>query len=228
MGLKKEEFTSFEIQDMDGNRLFYTDSGFDFPKMYDSNDNLIENLLMIKGRNLPEIDGNNYIYVIALKKNGDRVKYKTSVSVSSCFQMNIVLRPDMAELMQERRRYFKIKTNERAFVTFVVHSDDSTVQLEPPAEIYIKDINVGGVFFVCVNPEMKFSKGDKIMIVLGLSGSRLELMSEVLRAQPLAEPPDVGYGCRFMSITHAQEEIISRYIYKLQFEMLQKERSLRD
>ena len=34
----------------------YTESNFDFPIMYDLNDNIIDNMLMIKGRKMPEID----------------------------------------------------------------------------------------------------------------------------------------------------------------------------
>ncbi len=228
MGLKKEDFTSFEITDLDGSRLYYTDSNFDFPVMYDQFDNLVENLLMIKGKNLPEIRSDKYVYVIATHKNGDRTRYRTAISVSSVFQMNIQLNADRAEEMEERRRYFKIKTNERAYVTFTVDSEDNTHALEPPAEICIKDINVGGVFFVSFVGNHTFEKGEKAMIVLSLGGRRLELMSEILREQPLTEPPEKGYGCRFINLSRAQEEIISRYIYNLQFEMLQKERSLRD
>ena len=56
MSYKKEDFTSFEITSLDGERLMYTESNFDFPIMYDLNDNIIDNMLMIKGRKMPEID----------------------------------------------------------------------------------------------------------------------------------------------------------------------------
>ncbi len=228
MSLRKEDFTSFEITDLDGNRLYFTDSNFDFPVMYDQFDNLVENLLMIKGKKLPEIRKDQYIYVIATHKNGDRTRYMSIITVSSAYQLNIPLNPDKAEEMEERRRYFKIKTNERAYITFTVDKDENTHALEPPAEICIKDINVGGVLFVNFVGNHEFQTGDKAMIVLSLNGRRLELMSEILREQPLAEPTQKGYGCRFINLTRTQEEIISRYIYNLQFEMLQKERSMRD
>lgn len=48
LSYKKEEFTSFEITSLDGERLFYTENNFDFPIMYDMNDNIIDNMLMIK------------------------------------------------------------------------------------------------------------------------------------------------------------------------------------
>jgi hypothetical protein len=117
LSYKKEDFTSFEITSLDGERLMYTESNFDFPIMYDLNDNIIDNMLMIKGRKMPEIDTSQYVYVIARMRDGDRYRYKTNVSVSTDRQLNVILRPDKAELLEERRRYFKIKTNERAFIT---------------------------------------------------------------------------------------------------------------
>ena len=66
-------------------------------------------------------------------------------------------------------------------------------------------------------------------MIVGLSGTRLELTAEVLREQEIAsQEADTGYGCRFIGVSHSQEETISRYIYKLQFEMLQKSREKRD
>lgn len=228
MSLKKEDFTSFDLQTLEGASLFSTNSDYDFPEMYDRDGNQMENVLVIKGRNLPDIDRGKYIYVIATKKSGTRLKFKTAVSLSARFQINIKLDPDKAELMEERRRFFKIKTNEKAYITFVLHEDENTIQLEPPAEILVKDMNVGGAFFVCINPATQFLQSDKVMIVLALAGEKLELMSEVLRVQPINDESGCGYGCRFIDMNGRQEELISRYIYKLQYEMLQKERSLRD
>lgn len=231
LSYKKEEFASFEITSLDGQRLYYTDSNFDFPLMYDSDDNVIDNMLMIKGKRLPELSCSDYVYVVATMRGGDRYRYKTAISVSTEFQINVILRPDKAELLEERRRYFKIKTNERAFITLRTQEDDEKPNpLDPPAEICIRDINVGGVFFVCADNRRSFAKGDKLMMVLNLSGTRMELGAEVLREQKTAdnEETQVGYGCRFTGVSRSQEETISRYIYKLQFEMLQKSREKRD
>jgi c-di-GMP-binding flagellar brake protein YcgR len=228
LSLTKDDFTSFEITDLDGSRLFYTESNFDFPVMYDSDDTLIENMLVIKGRKLPELPKTEYVYVVGTQKSGDRVRYHSTVRVSSEFQINIQMRPDTATIMEERRRYFKIKTNEKAYITFVVDSEENTTTLEPPAEIHITDINVGGIFFITYDMDADFKAGQKVMLVIGLDGKRLELTTEILRVQHLNTPPGRGYGCRFIGISRSQEEIISRYIYRLQFELLQKERSARD
>ena len=212
LSYKKEDFTSFEITSLDGERLMYTESNFDFPIMYDLNDNIIDNMLMIKGKRMPEIDTSQYVYVIARMRDGDRYRYKTNVSVSTDRQLNV------------------IKTNERAFITLrMQEGDDKPTPLDPPAEIYIKDINVGGVFFICTDARRHFAKGDKLLMIINLAGSRLELNAEVLRELAIdSQETDTGYGCRFIGVSHSQEETISRYIYKLQFEMLQKEREKRD
>ena len=230
LSYKKEDFTSFEITSLDGKKLFYTENNFDFPLMYDTNDNIIDNMLMIKGRRLPELDTSEYVYVIARMRDGDRYRYKTNISVSTDRQLNVLLRPDKAELLEERRKYFKIKTNERAFITLrTQEGSEKPVPLEPPAEIYIKDINVGGGFFICSDTRRHFAKGDRLLMIVGLSGTRLELTAEVLREQEItSQEADTGYGCRFIGVSHSQEETISRYIYKLQFEMLQKSRETRD
>ena len=225
LSLKKDDFISIEITDLDGNRLYFTDTNFDFPDMYDGFDNHIEDLIMIKGRKLPQIRSDTYIYVIGAMKNGDRMRYKTAVSMSSAFQMNIQLRADQGFVMEERRRYYKVKTNQRAYITLTVDSEENTRTLEPPAEILIKDINIGGIFFINEGPE-SFSKGDKLMLLLNLGGRRLELSAQILRIQTLADTDDKGYGCSFLDLTHSQEEAISRYVYNLQFELLQKERSV--
>ena len=65
LSYKKEEFASFEITSLDGQRLYYTDSNFDFPLMYDSDDSVIDNMLMIKGKRLPELSCSDYVYVVA-------------------------------------------------------------------------------------------------------------------------------------------------------------------
>ncbi|MBE6880018.1 MAG: PilZ domain-containing protein [Ruminococcaceae bacterium] len=228
MSLNKDDYLSFEITDLNGSRLFYTETNFDFPVMYDSDDMLIENMLVIKGRKLPLLPKTEYVYVVGTQKSGDRVRYHSTVRVSSEFQINIQLRPDTATVMEERRRYFKIKTNEKAYITFVVDEADNTTTLEPPVEIHITDINVGGIFFITYDMDADFKAGQKAMIVIGLDGKRLELTAEILRVQQLNAPPGRGYGCRFLGISRSQEEIISRYIYKLQFELLQKERSAKD
>ena len=104
LSYKKEDFTSFEITSLDGKKLFYTENNFDFPLMYDTNDNIIDNMLMIKGRRLPELDTSEYVYVIARMRDGDRYRYKTNISVSTDRQLNVLLRPDKAELLEERRK----------------------------------------------------------------------------------------------------------------------------
>ncbi len=230
MGYRKEQFTSFEFAATDGKRLFTADGNFDFPAVYDANGNPIENLLMIKGRRLPEIDSTTEIDVYATKKNGDRLRFRTFVSVSTDRQLNVVLDPAGAKTMEERRRFFKIKTDVRAFITLRSKDDPETlVSLEPPDEIRIKDINIGGVFFVCTNSLSRYTRGDRVMIIVRLEGVRMELNAEVLREQPIDSPQgETGYGCRFVSIKSSEEEAISRYIYKLQYELIQKARELAD
>ena len=100
MSLAKDDFTSFEITDLDGSRLFYTESNFDFPLIYDTDDTIIENMLVIKGRKLPELPKTEYVYVVGTQKSGARIRFHSSIRVSSEFQINVQLRPDTATVME--------------------------------------------------------------------------------------------------------------------------------
>lgn len=223
MALKKEDVLSVEIQSLNHETLFITDKSFDFPKVFDEYDNIVENVLMIKGKNLPELDRDKYIYVITFMKNGDRVQYKTTVSVSSYCQMNIILRPDQAQIMEERRRYFKIKTDEKGFITFITRGEE-TIRFPDPLRIYVKDLNLGGMFFTVEKSDIVFEKGDKLMAILNLQGSKLESVVEVLRVQELFDDQNHGYGSRFIRTTLPQEELISQFIYKQQLQARLKEK----
>ena len=76
-------------------------------------------------------------------RDGDRYRYKTNVSVSTDRQLNVILRPDKAELLEERRRYFKIKTNERAFITLrMQEGDDKPVPLLSLIHISLKFMKI--------------------------------------------------------------------------------------
>lgn len=215
MALIKDDILSVEILTLDNDVLYKTDKNFDFPKIYDESDNLIENFLMIKGKRLPELEKDEYIYVVCHMKNGDRIRYKTFVSVSSYCQMNIILRPDQAQVMEERRRFFKIKTCERGVATFITRGED-TIRLDPPVYIIVKDINIGGFLFTVENSSFQFEKGDKVMTLVRLGQEKLEAIVEILRSQQTEGDPAVNYGSRFVHTTFSQEEFITRYIYDIQ------------
>ena len=125
-------------------------------------------------------------------------------------QMNVlILKSNSTQVLEERRRYFKIKVNLSGRALFVVR-DEETIRFEEPASIGVNDINVGGIFMTC---GYEFQKDDCVCVDIELMDNyRLNTMAHVLRVQKSAEGDILGYGCSFESLTAAQEDAIGRYI----------------
>lgn len=201
-----------EVLDEKGNILITSEKGFSLPKDMSSEEDAI---IMIKGKGLPALDRNTIVSVVTTAKSADRIKYTGAVSVSTDTQMNIkVLHNNDTQLLQERRRYFKIKVNEHGRALFYVR-DDKTIRFDEPIGVVIKDINVGGIFIGCTDCE--FMDGDLICLDIFLSeDSVLNMAARVLRIQRDADGAIIGYGCEFHGITAAQEDAIGRFILKAQ------------
>lgn len=209
-----------EVLDEKGKVIVTSEKGFTLPKDMSSSEDAI---VMIKGKNLPELDRNTIVSVVTTSKSADRVRYSGAVSVSMETQMNIkILQSGDTQLLQERRRYFKIKVNERGRALFYVR-DEKTIRFDEPVEISVRDINVGGVFVICADYE--FMKDDLVCFDIDLNiDNPLNAAARVLRVQRGPDGGIAGYGCEFQGLTASQEDVISRFILKVQSEMHAKER----
>ena len=113
------------------------------------------------------------------------------------------------QLLEERRRYFKIKVDLKGRVLFLVRGGD-TIRFEEPVNIGIQDINVGGIF---MSSSYEFMQDDCVCVDVELNdGYRLNTMARVLRVQTGQDNEVLGYGCAFESLTAAQEDSIGKYI----------------
>lgn len=209
-----------EVLDEKGKVLVTSEKGFTLPKDMSSSEDAI---VMIKGKNLPELDRNTIVSVVTTSKSADRVRYSGAVSVSMETQMNIkLLQSGDTQLLQERRRFFKIKVNERGRALFYVR-DEKTIRFDEPVEISVKDINVGGVFVICSDYE--FMENDLVCFDIDLYiDNPLNAAARVLRVQRGPDGEVMGYGCEFQGLTASQEDVISRFILKVQSEMHARER----
>ena len=180
-----------------------------------------DSIVMIKGKNLPELDHNTIVTVIINTKSGDRIKYMGAVSVSMDTQMNIrIMQNNDSELLQERRRYFKLKIEEPGRFLFFVR-DEKTFRYDEPLPISILDINVGGVFLVV---DEQLLEDDLVCIEIDLfSDYPLNAAARVLRIQHNPDGSVMGYGCEFVGLTAAQQDYIGRFIHKVQSEMRKKQ-----
>lgn len=208
-----------EVLDEKGKLLLASEKGFTLPADMSSDEDAI---VMIKGRELPELERNAIVSVVTTAKSADRIKYMGAVAVSTETQLNIrILRNNDMQLLQERRRFFKIKVNEHGRALFYVR-DEKTVRFDEPVEVSVRDINVGGMFVFCSDYE--FMKDDMICFDIDLSTDvPLNMAARVLRVQRDADGTILGYGCEFQGATAAQEDIIGRFILKIQSQQRAKE-----
>lgn len=211
-----------EVLDEKGERILETDKNFVLPRSMSDEDSIV----MIKGRYLPELDYNRIVSVVTTTKGNDRIKYTGAVTMSIDSQLNIrILRNNDSQVLQERRRYYKIKVDEAGRILSVLR-DEETQTLDLPARIKVLDINVGGVFMTC--DQMEFEKQDIITLEVDLAHETLISEAKVLRVQRAQDGSILGYGCEFQGLTAAQEDIISRFIIKVQSKMRQQQAEKND
>lgn len=206
-----------EVLDEKNVRILETDKNFVLPRSMSDEDSIV----MIKGRNLPELDYNRIVSVVTTTKGNDRIKYTGAVTMSIDTQLNIrILRNNDSQVLQERRRFFKIKVDELGRILYFIRGEQ-TERLDIPARVKVLDINVGGVFITC--EQMEFEKDDIICLEVELAYENLISEAKVLRVQHAEDGTIRGYGCEFQGLTAAQEDLIGRFIMKVQSELRQKE-----
>lgn len=218
--LLANKIIKIDIVDASGAVALTSEKYFTFPtNLYSDEDSI----LIIKGRGLREFQKDERVSIIATEKTGDRTRYAGIVSVSLDTQLNIkLLKSGDSQLLQERRRYFKIKVQENGRALFFVRDED-TIRFDEPYSILVHDINIGGIFMSC---EYDFQIEDMVCLDIDLFVDyRLNAVVRVLRIQRDGEGEKLGYGCEFQGLTAAQEDYIGKYIYKAQFMQRQKEKA---
>lgn len=214
-----------EVLDETGKNIVSSEKNFVFPRNLNSDE---DSILIIKGKDLPELDRNQIVSIVSTTKSNDRIKYTGVVAVSMDRQMNIkILQNNETKVLEERRRFFKIKVDEKGRVLFYVRSE-KTVRFDEPVKISINDINVGGIFIKTDDDSQEFLEDDLVCVELDLFVDYpLNAAVRVLRVQRNPEGKINGYGCEFQGLTAAQEDYISKFIYKVQTEQRQKEAAMR-
>ena len=179
-----------------------------------------ETMLIVKGRDIPEIEHNSEISVITYMRSGERVKYPGFVSLSTEYQLNVLLRIARAQVMEERRRYYKVEADIRCIINSI-ERDGERIAMTKPATAKIKDMNIGGVFLCFCNEDLR--KEDKLLLNMELGEKRVDVAAEIIRVQLNAAGDPMGYGCRFLNVPPSMEEIFARFVFNVQLENLRKE-----
>lgn len=216
--IKKDKIGRVVIYDSQDRLLLTTKSVF-FPKDFFRIKG--RDLVMIKGSGLPLIPKDEYISAVFEYINGMRMKYKTSVDLSTDQQMNFHVGDGVA--LEERRASFKINVEFNAVSSFYIRNEE-IISFEKPLDVHICNINLGGVY---MKTDFDFEPGDQLLLVF--FGGEMELLTEVLRVQNKIGKDEVdGYGCHFLNITQTQEERLARYIFECQIAERDKQRQRQD
>ena len=166
-------------------------------------------LVMVKGSALPLIPKDEYINVVFEYINGVRIKYTTSVDLSTEYQMNFHVGDGIA--LEERRASYKIDAEFDIVSPFYIRNGE-LINFEKPLNIHICNINLGGVY---MKTDFDFEPGDQLMLLF--FNGEMELLTEILRAQKVLGTDVIdGFGCHFLNITQSQEERLARYIFEIQ------------
>jgi len=222
--LAKEKIVKLEVCTTRGNILLTITKNYSFPQKLIEERGIEEvQTVMVKGKNLPVFTTGAFVNVVSYTKSGDRVNYPSRIDLSTELQLNITLQTEHSKKLEDRRRYYKVSAEIACRVTSVTRGENH-LELDPPLESVIQDINVGGVF-IKANDRVELKTEDVAAIVIGgVMGEEAEIVIKVLRVQMTPEGQAVGYGCCFLYLNSHQEEIIAKYINKIQIEQRALER----
>lgn len=216
--IKKDKIGRVVIYDNKERMLLATKSVYfprDFFRIKD------RDLVMIKGTDLPLIPKDEYIVAVFEYINGVRMKYTTSVDLSTESQMNFHVGDGIA--LEERRASYKINIEFEVPSPFYIRNEE-IVSFDKPISIHVCNINLGGVY---IKTDYDFEAGDQLMLLM--FGGEMELLTEILRAQKVLGTDTIdGFGCRFLSITQSQEERLARFIFDCQLAEREKQKQKRD
>lgn len=203
--ISKDKIKKVMVYNAAGKQLVSTESVYfprDFFKIRGSE------LVMLKGSGYPIISKEEKIDVVFEYINGDRMKYQTHVDLCTEYQMNFHISD--GEMLQERRRSFKVTVDFNGISPFYIRGEEM-YSFDAPVELRFININLGGVLFAS---NSTFEPGDQVM--LHFMDDEMQLLAEILRRQTDEEGNLVGYGCRFVNVSKSQEEKLARFIFDCQ------------
>ena len=217
--LDTDGIVSVRVTGLDGRLLLQTDSEhFSFPRVF-VNNIPVNNIIMIKGRDMIEYPADLGVYVIASMKNGDRIRYMGRVKMSLDNQLNIQIRDDTSTIMEERRRYFKVQSDLRCVISGY-ERDNMTFELESPVLSKIKNVSIGGVFIEGTDPP--FRKDDILLLNFKVDSEIVSAVVKVLRLQLFFDGRLEGYGCEFTNVDKRMEGLLAKLVYNIQLQQRQE------
>lgn len=211
--LDKTKVLKLDVMDINNKVIYSTDRFKPGRTLFGRVDDA---LLILFGEDMPEFKKGTPVKVVTHVMNGDRIMRRGRVTISTHKQMNICV-GKKCEKLEERRKYFKIKVGIPAKIVLSTLNDE-TIEYENGINVIIEDINIGGVF---VKTEHEFKKDTELLLEMNLGGKEICVSCHILRVQKNGGILE-GYGCRFLKVTSMQEQIIGRFMFKMQQEQRKK------
>lgn len=171
--------------------------------------------MTIKCNNLPNLKKGDSVMLIFEYVNSQR--YRTVTRIDAASKSEIQVKVGEVTEIEERRRSFKIATKEKATVY------KSKSEKEEGIEAMILNINLGGVLLKC---DEYFNVGT--VIYINTISGELEVPAKILRRQNDINGNFVGYGCQFVDISEAEEEIVAKYILECQVAERERRKTLEE
>lgn len=211
MLLNKEKISKIEVYDAKERHLGTT-------RIYSFAKSLFKSStvgMTIKCNNLPNLKKGDSIMLIFEYVNSQR--YRTVTKIDAATKAQIEVKVGEVTEIEERRRSFKIATKEKAIVY------KSKSEKEEGIDAMILNINLGGVLLKC---DEYFNVGT--VIYLNTFSGELEVPTKILRRQNDINGNFVGYGCQFVDISEAEEEIVAKYILECQVAERERRKTLEE
>lgn len=211
--LEKGKVLKLDVLDIN-NKVIYSTDRFEPGKTLFGN--VDDALLILFGEDMPELNKGTPVKIISHIINGDRIMRTGRITISTHKQMNICV-GKKCEKLEERRKFFKVAVKVPARILLSTRGEEIT-EYPDGINVVVRDINIGGVF---IETEHEFEKGTELLLEMRLDGEEICSPCEILRIQHGSGGLE-GYGCSFLKISTQQEQIIARYIFKMQLEHRKK------
>lgn len=171
---------------------------------------LSDNHMEIVGEYFPHYERGENLKICVYDDMRGICWYLTSVDYATIDRL-ILVDFNLLDVIQ-RRKSIKVKTAFNTNIYIIYAGDNNKVGLDTPIKIVVKDISVGGIYFIS---EQIFLEGSHFEFYFNQGTKHLRIKTRVLRKQELSGEK-WGYGCQFTDITEKEQDILFAYLWEEQ------------
>lgn len=180
-------------------------------------DTYTDQKLTIKGNNLPELSKDSIIYINIFDQIRGITALECKVILGAKMQLTAKLINRISVV--ERRKSLKISTNLYYPVGLIIRNN-KTIESDNPIFINIKNLSIGGML---IESNFNYEKNDNILFTFNYYiDSPINLKAEIIRIGNQNNNYSLNYGCIFKNITQGDENVICKYLYERQIQLMKK------